>query len=313
MNSKHLMKTAGPSGKGISARTRLVCALVGWIALLSLVPLLVRSVGGWVLLASPILGAYFVSWLGMLRHELWHGYIDGVDNRRFFRIVCFSLCLEPETYRLSHGSHHSHANTERDMQMYPEDYLTNRRRARRQFVLEFVFGNLAWEVSTLSRLHNAGLISTSTILSHLPNRLVLPVGLAAFFVGVAPEAGLFALANFLLMFWSGSVMTRHNQWLQHLGIIADGTAEARNLLTRNLKNETLLQRFVNFLNHDDSVAHTYHHTEPNQYTRLNPELGPAQDHVQITLAEYASILLAYARALYRPASEIPHDRVVKTC
>ena len=45
-------------------------------------------------------------------------------------------------------------------------------------------------------------------------RGVLPAVLILFFTAVVPEAARFAAANFILMFWAGSLMTRHNQWLQ---------------------------------------------------------------------------------------------------
>ncbi|MCC7377150.1 MAG: fatty acid desaturase [Verrucomicrobiales bacterium] len=211
------------------------------------------------------------------------------------------MCLDPETYRLSHASHHLHANTDRDRQMYPEGFLANPTRARLQFALELVLGNLAWEIATTARLRRQGMLPGTRIAAHLPGRLVVPGVLAWFFATVAPEAAGFAIANFIVMFWSGSLMTRHNQWLQHLGIFASGDEKARNLLTRNLRNETLLERTINFLNHDDSVAHTYHHTEPGSYTRLDSDLHPASDHVQVTLRDYWKALTAFYRELFGPS------------
>lgn len=293
------------SGPVPSARIRLACALVGWLLILTLLPLAAHRFGGWPLLLAPLLGAYFVSWIGMLRHELWHGYVEGVDNRFFYRVTCFALCLDPETYRLSHASHHQHANTDRDIQLYPEGFLRNPRRARFQFAMELLLGNLAWEIATAARLRRQGLLKGTTLASNLPGRLVLPGLLMLFFATAAPDAGPLAIANFLLMFWSGSVMTRHNQWLQHLGIFASGDPGARDLLTRNLRNRTVLERLVNFLNHDDSVAHTYHHTEPRTYARLEPGLHPAPDHLQITLPEYFAVLAAFCRELFGRSPSFP--------
>ncbi|MBL9139448.1 MAG: fatty acid desaturase [Verrucomicrobiales bacterium] len=290
-----------------SARVRWVSALAGWILVLTLPPLLAHRAGWWLLVLSPVIGAYFVSWLGMLRHELWHGYVDGLNNRLFYRVTCFALCVDPETYRLSHASHHLHANTDRDMQMYPEGFLRHPGRARLQFVMELVLGNIAWEVATTARLRRRGLLTGATIAANLPGRLVLPGFLALFFAGLAPEAAGLAAANFILMCGSGSIMTRHNQWLQHLGIFATGDDDARNCLTRNLRNQTILERVVNFLNHDDSVAHTYHHTEPGTYTRLEPGLQPASNHVQITLPEYWEVLWAFYRELF---GKSPNFRVL---
>jgi fatty acid desaturase len=288
-----------------SARGRLAFALIGWLLVLTLLPLAAHRLGAWLLVLAPVVGAYFVSWLGMLRHELWHGYVDGIDNRFFYRVTCFALCLDSETYRLSHASHHRHANTDRDLQLYPEGFLRDPRRARFQFVLELLLGNLAWEIATAARLRRQGVLKGATLVANIPGRLVLPAFLVLFFTLAAPEAARLAAANFILVFWSGSLMTRHNQWLQHLGIFATGDDEARNLLTRNLRNETILQRLVNFLNHDDSVAHTYHHTEPASYARLDPELHPAPDHVQITLPEYLAALAAFCRRLFAKSPEFP--------
>ena len=291
-----------------SARARLACALVGWALVLALLPLAAHRCGGWVLLLAPLVGAYFVSWIGMLRHELWHGYVDGVDNRFWYRVTCFALCLDPETYRLSHASHHLHANTDRDMQLYPEGFLRDPRRARFQFVMELMLGNLAWEFATAARLRRKGLLKGTTIVANLPGRLVLPGLLMLFFTLAAPDAARIAAANFIVMFWSGSLMTRHNQWLQHLGIFATGDDAARDLLTRNLRNRTILERLVNFLNHDDSVAHTYHHTDPKSYARLDPELHPAPNHLQITLPQYLAALAAFCRQLFgrSPAFSVQH-------
>jgi fatty acid desaturase len=288
-----------------SARARWACAIAGWILVLTLLPLVASRVGWWLLVLAPVVGAYFVSWLGMLRHELWHGYVEGLNNRFFYRVTCFALCLDPETYRLSHASHHLHANTDRDRQMYPEGFLENPRRARLQFAMELLLGNIAWEIATTARLRQQGLLAGSRIAANLPGRLALPGLLALFFAGVAPDAAGLAAAHFIVMCWSGSLMTRHNQWLQHLGIFAVGDDEARNLLTRNLRNQTMLERIVNFLNHDDSVAHTYHHTEPKTYTRLDPGLHPATNHVQITLPEYWAALSTFCRRLFGKTPNFP--------
>jgi hypothetical protein len=92
-------------------------------------------------------------------------------------------------------------------------------------------------------------------------------------------------------------MNRHVQWIEHLGILSDGSLAERNLLTRNLSSATLGGRLFNFIFHYDAQEHVFHHTEPRINSRGAPDLTLPPGAQTITLGEYPRLLWSHYRSL----------------
>jgi hypothetical protein len=127
------------------------------------------------------------------------------------------------------------------------------------------------------------------------------LGVAALLVVAYLLAGAIGLVYSAIVFvgtlWLGALMTRHNQWLEHLGILDnDADIQTRNHLTRNLNKNSLLGRFYGFFTHEDSDAHIYHHTDGRIPSR-NTGLPLPEGAVTISVREYVGILAKHYREL----------------
>jgi hypothetical protein len=287
----------------IDERARWLTARLGvvvllWFCYVLAVPILWKRHGAVALLLVPTAGVYLFTWLGYYRHELWHRYFPHVDNRRWFDFVSYLLFSDPQVYRLAHVSHHVAIHTPGDWEFFCADWTTDRARRRRQFFAELLLGNIAWELASFQRLWKARGAS------------VLRAGLAA----TAKRAGLLGLVmltcswlepgsaglclvSYALTVWAGSVMTRQNQWIEHLGIVSDGALAERNLLSRNLSSATWAGWLVNALNHQDAREHVFHHTEPRVNSRGVSGLPLPPGAQTVSLGDYGRLLRRYHRSL----------------
>lgn len=274
-------------------------ALVGlWLAYLLAMPALVARFGWGALALVPTVGVYLLSWLGYYRHELWHNYFAGLNNPRWFDFVSYLVFSDPAVYRIAHPAHHKYVHTTADIEFFCEDYETDRPRRRRQFVLELIFGNMAWELTCLHRLFREGKYTKWGSRVCLLKRASILAVLVSISRWITPGSGWTYLGCYLGTLWVGSLVTRHNQWLEHLGICANGASIAeRNLLTRNLKSEGLLARWFNFMNHDDAREHVFHHTEPQLNTRAFPGLELPPGARTITIGQYLGLVARHYRSL----------------
>ena len=290
-----------PAVKAASAHIKwtLFAILSAWCAYLLGLPALVLRFGWPVaVLMVPTVGVFMLSWLGYYRHELWHNYVAGVHNPTWFNLVSYLLFSDPAVYRIAHPRHHKFVHTTADIEFFCENYETDRKARKRQFIAELIFGNMAWELTCLHRLFREGMYT------RWQSRLCFLKRVALWTVQLQvckwwlPGSGWLFFYSYAGSVWAGSLVTRHNQWIEHLGICANGAPLAeRNLLTRNVRSDTLLGRLFNFLNHDDATEHVFHHTEPQLNTRGFPGLTLPPGARTVTVPQYAGILVDHYRSL----------------
>ena len=288
-----------PLVKAASATLRpsLYFVVGSWVAYLLLLPRLVMGFGWPALALIPTLGAFLLSWLGYYRHELWHSYVAGVNNPRWFNLVSYLLFSDPAVYRIAHPAHHKYVHTLRDIEFFCEGYETNPAARRAQFRLELLFGNMAWELTCLHRLFRENRYTRWASRACLGKRAALFFALNFVSRWLTPGSGWYYLGCYMATLWIGSLVTRHNQWIEHLGILSEGSIAERNLLTRNVSSDTLFGKLFNFMNHDDAKEHVFHHTEPQLNTRGFPGLSLPPGARTITLPQYARLLIDHYRSL----------------
>jgi fatty acid desaturase len=275
----------------------LAAVILLWFIYLLSVPVLWARYGLPALLLIPTAGPYLFSWLVYYRHELWHNYFPGIRNPYWFNIVSYLLFSDPQAYRLAHPSHHKYVHTPDDEEFFCRDWRTDRRGRKRQFILESIFGNIAWQLATFQRFRAEGRATTKATCVALIKRLAILCGLLAVAGWIQPGGWWPCLWTYAASVWLGAVMTRHLQWVEHLGIVSEGSLAERNLLTRNLSTDTALGCLFNFLNHDDAREHVLHHTEPKFNTRGVKGLTLPTGASRITLRDYLHILVTHYRTL----------------
>jgi len=165
-------------------------------------------------------------------------------------------------------------------------------------VLEFIFGNAAWEFATLMRLVKSGQVSRRAVLLALPWR-ALPLVVTAMLTWLL--GGTKALVLYpgvtLAVLWVSSQAARHLQWVEHLGVLAEGTMQERSLHTRNLTNKTPFGWLFNRLTLQEAWNHAYHHIEPGRPLSSIDGLAPEPRHVVIDGRQYSKVLRDYWRSL----------------
>lgn len=275
----------------------LIVVIASWFAYLFLAATAWARYGAGALLLVPTVGLYLFSWLSFYRHELWHRYFPRLDNWAWYNFVSYLQFSNPHVYRAAHPTHHRYVHTPDDIEFFSENWRTDRRRRKRQFILEFFFGNAAWELLTFWRLRRAGKVTLKAGLWTLPKRLGIVLALFFLIDRIEPGAGPYFFAVYAVTIWLGALMSRHVQWIEHLGIVSDGSLAERNLLTRNLSSSTFSGRLFNTLYHDDAKEHVFHHTEPKLNSRGLVGLSLPPGAQTITLSEYPRILWNYYRSL----------------
>lgn len=288
-----------PLVKAASAKLRwnLYFVAGAWVVYLLAMPRIVMAAGWPALALIPTLGAFLMSWLGYYRHELWHNYFAGVSNPRWFDFVSYLLFSDPAVYRIAHPAHHKYIHTLKDIEFFCENYQSDPARRRTQFKLEMIFGNMAWELTCLHRLFREKKYTRWASRVCLVKRAALFFALNWISRWLTPGSGWYYFACYSSTLWIGSLVTRHNQWIEHLGIESNGNLAERNLLTRNVTSDTLFGKLFNLLNHEDAKEHVFHHTEPQLNTRGFPGLSLPPGARTITLPQYVQLLKDHYRSL----------------
>ncbi len=271
-------------------------ALVLWFGYLLAVPIFWARHGPLALALVPTAGVYLFTWLGYTRHELWHGYFPHLDNQRWFNVVSYALFADPQVYRSAHASHHKFVHTTDDREFYCSEWLTNRSRRRAQFLAELLLGNMAWDAHASWRLGKE--YGTPVVaLMATAKRVALLIAVITVCDLLQPGSRWLCLSIYGLTIWAGAVTTRHNQWIEHLGIFSEDSLAERNLLTRNLSSDGWAGRLINLVNHDDARAHVFHHTEPRVHSRGAPGLVLPDGARTISVKDYGRVLVRYWRSL----------------
>jgi fatty acid desaturase len=275
----------------------LAAVVTGWLIYQITLPHLYATYGAPALLLVPTIGVFLFTWLGYYRHELWHNYFTGIRNPLWFNVTSYLLFSDPQVYRIAHPSHHKYVHTPEDLEFFCRHWRTDRRKRRRQFFMELFLGNIAWEGDSLFRLLRDGRASKWASRKALAIRFFYLWLLANGANWLHPGTKWTFLGTFIFTLWMGSVVTRQNQWLEHLGTVSDGSLAERNLLTRNLPSSTFSGWLFNFMNHSDATEHVFHHTEPQLNSRGLPGLTLPPGSRTVTVRQYLGILMEQIRTL----------------
>lgn len=281
----------------VSSLVRNFSVVLLWPLYLVLSPLAAQRIGLWVSILLVPAGIYLVMWVGLLRHEVWHRNFDRIDPQRAFRLLSYLIFMDPNPYYAFHGPHHTHVHTRKDPVIFCEGYEDLRTR-RRVFVLEFLLGNAVWELMMLKRLMRAGKVTRRQVLGAVPYRLapLVVTAAATYAVGGSRALALYPVTT-LLTVWAGSQAARHTQWIEHLGVVAEGSMTERSLATHNLTRATPFGWLFNVLTLNETWNHTYHHVAPAHPLSSIDEVEPAPDHHVIDGRQYAAILWSYWKSL----------------
>lgn len=277
--------------------TSLMLVVAAWLAYLIALPIAWAHSAALTITLVPTLGVFLFTWIGYYRHELWHGYFPQIDNAAWFRFVSYLLFSDPQVYGAAHPNHHKHLHTPRDIEFFCDGWATDPARRRRQFALELVFGNAAWELACLWRLKREGRATARAGRRALGMRVALLAPVLAAAESCVPGGAWTCLAGYAATLWAGSIVTRHDQWIEHLGIVSDGPLDERNMLTRNLTTHTWSGWLFNVWNHNEPREHVLHHTDPKVNSRGFPGLALPPGARTITLGAYARLLAEHWRQL----------------
>jgi hypothetical protein len=228
-------------------------------------------------------------------HEAWHRYVPGLAHDCFYTVFAFMLITDPQIYTLVHGVHHFDVNSWEDTEFHPLGRIANPIRRRLYNSLEIIFGNAFVQ------------LVTSLVVSLHPRfrsryrlwlALLSPLVWVAFLGGLGYASQSFfgigsgdVAFSYLVSYWLGAVILHHSQLVEHGNLIVAGDWPVRNVRTRNLRSDGLLEKIFLFLTHNDSREHVLHHTQVRVYSRPFPGLIPLPaGTVAITLRDYLAIL-----------------------
>lgn len=236
-----------------------------------------------------------------LMHECWHEYFSGIDNKRWFKILCALLFTQPAAYNFGHVSHHKDVNTYEDREIHPIGKIESRLVRILYNVLSIVFGSAVLLFLGLGNINDKddvdGALSTSRGLAISLLGWMVAWGSTILTARLLFNVSFSNIAiSYLISFWFSSFCHRHNELIEHGDVIAEGGISFRSRQTRNLLPKSIAEKFFLFLVHQDSREHTLHHTTPSVYTR--PFMGDyrmPEGTVSISLGEYLSILRRMVR------------------
>ncbi len=240
-------------------------------------------------------GVYLYTWMACLMHECWHKYVPNIPNNAFYNLFSYMLLTDPQIYRLLHGGHHAKVNTWDDTEFHPLGRISNTLSRRLYNFLEIVIGvififGLHMHIITTHEKYKTKYKRNSNILS-ITLWIVIygTLGLLSALTFNLNTSQI--IAPILISFWLGAFFIHHAQMIEHANLIIEGDVHQRNVKLRNLKYETLPQKFFHFLTHSDTREHVIHHTNVAIYSRPFPKILPIpEDAVFISLADYAKIL-----------------------
>ncbi len=270
------------------------CCALAWPLYLFLIPYAYHLLGGWSMVFMIFPGAWLFAWVAYLMHESWHRYVPNVPADLFFYIFGFMLIIDPQIYRLAHGTHHAEVHTWNDVEFHPWGRIAPGTRRRLYNLLEIVFGSIFMQFITTVRV---------PFLPQFEKRYRLWLTLVSPLVWLIFLGGLgwaswrvFGLVHtdvgisYMLAYFWGSFIQHNSQLVEHGNIIAAGDWRERNLKARNLRPEGILEKVFLFLTHNDSREHVLHHTLVQVYSRPFPGRVPLPAEAEfINLRDYVKI------------------------
>lgn len=274
---------------------RFYFALIAWPVYLFFLPAVYARWGAFSFLFMIFPGLYLFTWVGYCMHECWHKFVPNLPNGALYNLFAWMLISDPQLYRLLHGHHHSEVNTYEDREFHPLGEIKSLPVKRGYHFFEIIFG-IAFIVA----------VSTFSIPRHPRYRdkyrlssLLLSMVIWLVFLGMLGWLSRMVFGvtwmqiaiSYLFTLWLSSFFLHHSQLVEHGNLIVAGDWNQRNIKTRNFRRQTLLEKTLLFLTHNDSREHVLHHTITRVYSRPFPGRLPLPPGaVYISAREYLSVL-----------------------
>lgn len=240
-------------------------------------------------------GIYLFTWMACLMHECWHKYVPNIPNNRFYNVFSYMLVTDPQIYRLLHGYHHSRVHTWDDTEFHPLGRIKNVYAARLYNLMEILLGvifTFGFQMYIIPRhpRYKDRYKKGEHVVSNLMWILFyggLGITSAFTFDLKASQVAIPVLVNF----WLCSFFIHHAQLIEHGGLIVEGDLKERNMQSRNLKDDSIIEKLFLFLTHGDAREHVLHHTHADIYSRPFPGKVPMPENaVYISLLDYTAVL-----------------------
>ncbi|AGK95152.1 fatty acid desaturase [Clostridium pasteurianum] len=269
--------------------------LLAWPLYLFLMPMAYKYIGYFSVIIMIFPGAYLFTWLGFLMHECWHKYVPEINNKVFYKVFSWFLLNDPQTYNLIHGIHHSKVNSWEDIEFHPLGKIKNTLLRRLYNLMEIIFGIafVSFVVNSILPYHKdfKNKYSRRSQVLSIIMYIIIYGGLVlachyAFNIGYSTIVILY-----IVNLWIVSFVLHHSQLIEHGNLVLEGNYKERNVKTRNLSNDGILEKIFLFLTHGDSREHVLHHTLPGVYSRPFPRKVPMPaESMYINLKDYMKIL-----------------------
>jgi len=270
-------------------------AAVTWPLYLLVLPFVFSKLGFFTIFLMIFPGVFLFTWVGYLMHESWHKYVPNIPNAFLFNLLSLMLLTDPQLYKMLHGGHHMNVNSWEDRELHPVGKISNPILRRVYNYFEVVLGTVFLvAVSSAAIPFNPKYKDKYRFSSLIVSVFVWVIFLGG--IGFLSHlifnlsAGTIIIP-YLISLWLCSFVLHQSQLVEHGNLIAAGDWNVRNLLTRNLKAEGILEKAFLFLTHGDSREHVLHHTLVKVYSRPFAGKVPMPEKaVYINFKNYLSIL-----------------------
>ena len=270
-------------------------AAVAWPMYLLVLPFVFSKLGFFTIFLMIFPGVFIFTWVGYLMHESWHKYVPNIPNAFFFNILSFMLLTDPQIYKMLHGGHHMNVNSWEDRELHPVGKISNPIFRKIYNYVEVILGTVFLvAVSSVAIPFNPKYKDKYRFSSLIISIFVWGIFLGG--IGFLSHL-IFNLSDgtiiipYLISLWLCSFVLHQSQLVEHGNLIAEGDWNVRNLLTRNLKADGILEKAFLFLMHGDSREHVLHHTIVKVYSRPFAGKVPMPEKaVYINFKNYLSIL-----------------------
>jgi len=270
-------------------------AAVAWPLYLLVLPFVFSKLGLFAIFLMIFPGVFLFTWVGFLMHESWHKYVPNIPNNFFYYIFSWMLLTDPQIYKMLHGGHHMNVNSWEDKEFHPLGKIKNSVLRRVYNCLEIILGTVFIVIVTSVTIPFNSKYKAKYRFSSLALSLCAWI---IFFGGIGFLSHLVfnlsartIIIPSLINVWICSFVLHQSQLIEHGNVIGEGDWNVRNLLTRNLNSDGILEKLFLFITHGDSREHVLHHTVVKVYSRPFPGKVPMPEKaVYIRLKSYLPII-----------------------
>lgn len=242
-------------------------------------------------------GLYLYIYMVFIIHEAYHKYFKGYHDFFIFRIASIYVFGDIQVYKIVHPLHHVYVHTEKDLEINPFGKILSKKLKFLDRILELTLGliytqfSIIFKIITDSKLRKKLSFFKMFLNFSMSFLFYFFTGYLSFSLGANINSILLCYIFTILVF---SVLARIIQLIEHGDIFSDSANyKERNMLTRNLSKNTLLEKIYHFYTRNDSYNHTMHHLKASEFHRLTEEnSNKAHDsHNYISLKDFFNVIL----------------------